>query len=78
MGKLISEKMITPSSPTLKDLRHYNLSFLDQLLTSKYFPVTLFYHENSTHASSSSTPIPLSSIVEKSLSKLLSFYYPYG
>ncbi|GAA0159232.1 hypothetical protein LIER_16058 [Lithospermum erythrorhizon] len=71
--ELVSEKLITPSSPTPEHLRHYKLSFLDQLVTTKYIPVTLFYTNTSISSSEK-----LSSILEESLSKLLSFYYPYA
>ncbi|KAG9155754.1 hypothetical protein Leryth_004006 [Lithospermum erythrorhizon] len=71
--ELVSEKLITPSSPTPEHLRHYKLSFLDQLVTTKYIPITLFYTNTSISSSEK-----LSSILEESLSKLLSFYYPYA
>ncbi|KAG9153420.1 hypothetical protein Leryth_020998 [Lithospermum erythrorhizon] len=75
--QLLSEKLVIPSSPTPHHLRHYNLCFLDQLECPNFVPMTLFYPKRKNtreKKSSSSSYINL----EKSLSDLLSMYYPFA
>ncbi|KAH6770413.1 hypothetical protein C2S52_015216, partial [Perilla frutescens var. hirtella] len=62
----ISRKLIKPHTPTPQNLKHYNISFLDQLMEPMIFAAVLFYEskpENNTH-------------LEESLSKILVEFYP--
>ncbi|KAL3512591.1 hypothetical protein ACH5RR_025308 [Cinchona calisaya] len=44
--EIISKEMIKPSTPTPHNLKIYNLSFLDQIAPSHYFPLIFFYQSN--------------------------------
>ncbi|OIS97679.1 PREDICTED: acylsugar acyltransferase 3-like [Nicotiana attenuata] len=70
---LISKKIIKPSIPT--PLRIHKLSFVDQVF-HYYIPVSFFYPKNGNDKSYE--PTHVSQLLEKSLSKTLSFYYPYA
>lgn len=69
---LISKKIIKPSILTPPPLKSHKLSFVDQVMHMS-IPMAFFYpkigHYEPTH---------MSHILEKSLSKVLSFYYPYA
>ncbi|PON39721.1 Transferase [Parasponia andersonii] len=69
--ELISNEAIKPSSPTLDHLRHYPLSFLDQLCTKHYNPLIFFYELNGDHNIAET-----SNKIKKSLSEVLTLYYP--
>ncbi|XP_059314868.1 acylsugar acyltransferase 3-like [Lycium ferocissimum] len=70
---LLSQKIIKPSSPTPSSLRCHNLSFLDQITKSTYVPVASFYSKPTNY-----NIIQISHILENSLSKVLSSYYPFA
>ncbi|PRQ45238.1 putative salutaridinol 7-O-acetyltransferase [Rosa chinensis] len=70
--KIISRKMIKPSSPTPHHQRNLQLSFLDQLLPPTLYPSIIFFY-------SSPTSDPASTVSESlhaSLSKSLVLFYP--
>ncbi|KAK4373600.1 hypothetical protein RND71_008984 [Anisodus tanguticus] len=67
-------KIIKPYSPTPTSLRCHKLSYLDQMLGGIYVPLALFYPNLSN--TWSNKPSNLSEHLEKSLSKVLTHYYP--
>ncbi|XP_061364334.1 stemmadenine O-acetyltransferase-like [Gastrolobium bilobum] len=72
---IISKEIIKPSSPTPHHLRHYQLSFLDQISPSVYEPTVLFYTcDGSTEFNITS----MSNHLKKSLSDVLTHYYPFA
>ncbi|WMV54021.1 hypothetical protein MTR67_047406 [Solanum verrucosum] len=66
------EKIIKPNCPTPFSLGRYNLSVIDQIMFPVYMPIAAFY------PFPSKTPQQVSNIIEKSLSKVLSSYYPFA
>ncbi|XP_009796801.1 acylsugar acyltransferase 3-like [Nicotiana tabacum] len=64
---ILSRKMIKPSSPT--DISRHNLSFIDHIASSAYVPVAAFYSKPENN---------ISQILENSLSRVLSSYYPFA
>ncbi|PON71583.1 Transferase [Trema orientale] len=69
--ELISKEIVKPSSPTPDHLRHYQLSFLDQVCPKTYNPLVFFYELNSDH-----NITEISNKIKKSLSEVLTLYYP--
>ncbi|KAK4728134.1 hypothetical protein R3W88_021122 [Solanum pinnatisectum] len=69
----LAEKIIKPDSPTPSSLRRYNLSLMDQIMVLVYMPIVAFYP-----FLTSKTPQQVSNILENSLSKVLSSYYPFA
>ncbi|KAF3434139.1 hypothetical protein FNV43_RR25242 [Rhamnella rubrinervis] len=67
--QFISKGFIKPSVPTPDHLRHYQLSYLDQIAPSSFMPMVLFYKSNLTRQE-------LCNRFKKSLSEVLTFYYP--
>lgn len=71
--QIISTEIIKPSSPTPPHLKTHKLTLLDQLAPDIYFPLALFYSnvvvENTLH---------ISQLLKKSLSKTLTYYYPFA
>ncbi|KAI4355118.1 hypothetical protein L6164_003922 [Bauhinia variegata] len=70
--KIISEESIRPSTPTPPPLRHYHLSFLDQLIYADYIPLIFFYPTDENISGK------YSSELKNSLSETLSRYYPFA
>ncbi|XP_059445107.1 stemmadenine O-acetyltransferase-like [Corylus avellana] len=71
--EVISKEIVKPSSPTPNDLHHYQLSFNDQMSPPVYNPLSLFY------ASDGDTKFNVDDIsdrLKKSLSEVLTLYYP--
>ncbi|KAL5552687.1 hypothetical protein UlMin_040088 [Ulmus minor] len=71
--EVISEEFIKPSTPTPENLRHYKLSFLDQLAPPIYMPMVLFFPKE--------PDCPLTTQqrrnrITKSLSDTLTLYHP--
>ncbi|CAJ2677626.1 unnamed protein product [Trifolium pratense] len=71
--ELLSRETIKPSSPTPSHLRIYPLSFIDNIVFRKYLPLLYFY--NQTKDIDQNFKI---SQLRKSLSQLLSKYYPFA
>ena len=71
--EMISQEMIKPSDPTPDHLRNYNLSFLDQIAPSHYFPLISFYQStqncNLDHSQ-------ISQRLKSSFSSALTKFYP--
>nr|ARR28781.1 acylsugar acyltransferase 2 [Hyoscyamus niger] len=73
---LLSKKIIKPSSPTPLSHRIQKLSLMDQMGTHSYSPFSFFYPKQDT--ASSPEPTKVFEILEKSLSKVLTAYYPFA
>ncbi|KAJ7951649.1 Vinorine synthase-like [Quillaja saponaria] len=74
--ELVSEQLVKPSSPTPESLRHYQLSFLDQISAEVYNPFVYLFPSNGYDLESNSNPITISNRLKKSLSEILTHYYP--
>ncbi|KAK4720754.1 hypothetical protein R3W88_010987 [Solanum pinnatisectum] len=75
MISTISKKIIKPSSPTPSTQRWHNLSLIDQVVANMYMPFVFFYPNNQV------AKIPKHHLFEylaNSLSKTLTFYYPWA
>ncbi|XP_038893435.1 stemmadenine O-acetyltransferase-like [Benincasa hispida] len=68
--QIISKETIKPSSPTPEHLRRYSLAFLDQVTVDVYNPMVYFY------TAGSATPAEIANHLKKSLSDVLTHYYP--
>ncbi|CAK9316498.1 unnamed protein product [Citrullus colocynthis] len=68
--EVVSEETIKPSSPTPEHLRRYSLAFLDQVTVDVYNPMVYFY------TAGSATPAEIADHLKKSLSDVLTHYYP--
>ncbi|KAH7835350.1 hypothetical protein Vadar_025357 [Vaccinium darrowii] len=64
---------IKPSSPTPPHLRHYQLSFLDQIAPPVFMPLVLFYPKD---INDNLTNLEKSNHLKKSLSDSLTRFYP--
>ncbi|CAJ2655676.1 stemmadenine O-acetyltransferase-like [Trifolium pratense] len=71
--ELISRETIKPSLPTPSHLRIYPLSFIDNIMRRTYVPIIFFYKPNDI----SDQNFKISQL-RKSLSQLLSKYYPFA
>jgi len=71
--ELLSRETIKPSSPTPSHLKLYPLSFIDNVICSNYLPLLYFNNPNKSGDQNSKT-----SQLRKSLSQLLSKYYPFA
>ncbi|XP_052184740.1 stemmadenine O-acetyltransferase-like [Diospyros lotus] len=69
--EIISRETIKPSSPTPNHLRHYQLSFLDQISPPVHMPIILFFHSNVAAPS-----LHHSTHLKLSLSHILTRFYP--
>nr|UTN00743.1 acylinositol acyltransferase [Solanum quitoense] len=70
---LLSRKLIKLLSPTPPSLRLYNLSLMDCTNPPQYSPVAFFYPKPQN-----CNKIQISQILENSLSKVLTSYYPFA
>ncbi|GLU21789.1 hypothetical protein SLE2022_379050 [Rubroshorea leprosula] len=69
--EVISKETILPSSPTPADLRHYHLSYLDQIQPPIFMPLVMFYpSETNTNG------VEQAEKIKKSLSEALTIFYP--
>ncbi|KAE8056062.1 hypothetical protein FH972_012860 [Carpinus fangiana] len=77
--EIISKECIKPSSPTPPNLKTYKLSLLDQVHSSIYIPVVLFYpmNESTSHSVNVADIISQrSQLLKQSLSENLTRFYP--
>lgn len=72
--ELISRKIIKPSSPTLDHLRHYQLSFTDQLCPPVYTSFVFFYPADD--ADTKFDNLEILEQLQQSLSNVLTHFYP--
>nr|GMD98560.1 acylsugar acyltransferase 3-like [Ipomoea batatas] len=70
MVSVLEKNIVKPSSPTPTSLRTHTLSYIDQALSSMYLPFAFFY--------SKPQPNNISQLMQTSLSKTLTAYYPYA
>ncbi|XP_027362479.1 vinorine synthase-like [Abrus precatorius] len=73
--KIMSTQRVKPSSTTPSHLKHFKLSFLDQLAPNQYVPFLLFYSKSDVSGYGKFTT--LCDKLKDSLSNLLTFYYPF-
>lgn len=73
--EIISKEIITPSSPTPHHLRHYQLSFLDQIAPPVFMPLFLFFPKQAA-SNNPITNLEQSNRLKKSLSDALTRFYP--
>ncbi|OIT05194.1 PREDICTED: acylsugar acyltransferase 3-like [Nicotiana attenuata] len=75
----LSKKIIKPFSPTPFSERIYKLSFIDQFNSTQYIPLVFFYSKNKDNVVTPSIePSDMCKVIENSLSKTLSAYYPFA
>ncbi|KAI3776532.1 hypothetical protein L1987_46318 [Smallanthus sonchifolius] len=72
--EVISKENIKPSSPTPHHLKTFNLSILDQLITTPYIPVILYYPNH--NGNNVLQALERSVLLKKSLSKTLTQFFP--
>ncbi|WRX15446.1 hypothetical protein QQP08_007933 [Theobroma cacao] len=72
--EVMSKEIIKPSSPTPDQLRHYQLSFLDQISPPVYNPLVLFYPMTECNIQVNKTKI--TDHLKQSMSNALSYFYP--
>ncbi|KAH0663161.1 hypothetical protein KY284_028092 [Solanum tuberosum] len=77
MISIISKKIIKPFTPNPSTHRWHKLSILDQCLTHFYMPFGFFYPKNQVNDIPNG-PKQLSNLLSNSLSKTLSYYYPWA
>ncbi|KAJ4718873.1 Transferase [Melia azedarach] len=70
--KIISTEIIKPSSPTPAHLRTHKFFLPDNFAFNGYFPMILFY------SAQSKEDMKISSHLKNSLSKTLTYYYPFA
>ena len=73
--EVISKEIVKPSSPTPQHLRHYQLSFLDQISPMVYNPNVLFYSFDDITQFKFNTAT-ISNHLKNSLSDILTHFYP--
>ncbi|KAK4414171.1 Tabersonine-19-hydroxy-O-acetyltransferase [Sesamum alatum] len=76
--KTVSTQLIRPSSPTPPQLRHFNLSFIDQRIPPSYIPLLLYYNLSSTHEDNryNLKQPEMSRRLKRSMSDALVQFYP--
>ncbi|XP_024933878.3 stemmadenine O-acetyltransferase [Ziziphus jujuba] len=72
--QVISKQSIKPSAPTPDHLRHYQLSFLDQIAPTVFMPMIFFYPKQADHINL--TKKQLVDRIKNSLSESLTLFYP--
>ncbi|OMO81450.1 Transferase [Corchorus olitorius] len=72
--EVMSEEIIHPSSPTPDQLRHHQLSSLDQVSPPVYNPLVLFY--SMTKCNIQANKIKIMNNLKQSMSKALTYFYP--
>lgn len=77
--EIIERRTIKPSSPTPDHLKCFNLSLLDQLSPSIFAYQIFFYTNNNSHTDDHQFNIDeKSEILQSSLSKALTYFYPFA
>ncbi|KAF3684881.1 putative polygalacturonase-like [Capsicum annuum] len=77
MLSIISKKIIKPFTPIPSTQIWHKLSLLDQGLAHLYIPLVFFYPKNQVN-SIPNGPKQLSNLLTNSLSKALTYYYPWA
>ncbi|KAL0464130.1 UNVERIFIED_CONTAM: Tabersonine-19-hydroxy-O-acetyltransferase [Sesamum latifolium] len=73
--KTVSTQLIRPSSPTPPQLRHFNLSFIDQRIPPSYIPLVLYYNVSPDDRYINKQP-EMSRRLKSSMSDALVQFYP--
>ncbi|KAE9610498.1 putative salutaridinol 7-O-acetyltransferase [Lupinus albus] len=77
--ELISREVIKPSKPTPSYLNTHSLSFIDCVVGRNYVPLVYFYpNKYSKYDDKNQERITKISTLKKSLSEVLSIYYPFA
>ncbi|CAL0324903.1 unnamed protein product [Lupinus luteus] len=77
--ELISRELIKPSKPTPSYLNTHSLSFIDSVVGRNYVPLLYFYpNKPSEYDDKNQERITKISTFKKSLSEVLSIYYPFA
>ncbi|PRQ30631.1 putative salutaridinol 7-O-acetyltransferase [Rosa chinensis] len=82
--EIVHKETIRPSSPTPHHLRFFSLSIFDQLSPELYFPLLLFYPNNSDHHEVNNVDHQHSldgertKLLKRSLSETLTRFYPFA
>ncbi|XP_059657763.1 stemmadenine O-acetyltransferase-like [Cornus florida] len=71
--EVVSTETIKPSTPTPNHLRHYQLSYLDQISPPVFMPLVFFYPLNDTNNTNMDL---INHHLKKSLSETLTRFYP--
>ena len=74
--EIVRKEMLKPSSPTPDHLRDFKISLLDQMAPPTYIPIVLFYSASDISAFGTDFKT-ISNKLKTSLSKVLTFYYPF-
>ncbi|XP_059649985.1 uncharacterized protein LOC132295711 [Cornus florida] len=75
-ARILSRKLIKPSSPTPAHLRTYKLSFFDQLAIPAHVPFFFFYSAATNNIHAKEKDINIHKQLETSLSNTLTRFYP--
>ncbi|PON76095.1 Transferase [Parasponia andersonii] len=74
--EVVSTSIIKPSFPTPSDLRFYPLSYIDQLSSHIYNNLVIFFPSKANDSDQSLNVVEISRKLKKSLSDVLTRYYP--
>ncbi|KAK6262751.1 hypothetical protein QUC31_008567 [Theobroma cacao] len=77
-SEIVSRQTIKPSTPTPSDLKTFKLSLLDQLSPAVHGNMTFFYPSSNTMDSIGDDFSEKSQLLQESISKTLSLFYPLG
>ncbi|XP_022772425.1 vinorine synthase-like [Durio zibethinus] len=77
-SEIVSRQTIKPSNPTPPHLKTFKLSLLDQLTPGVHGNMTFFYPSNNTIDSIAEDFSDKSKLLQESISKTLSLFYPLG
>ncbi|OIS99435.1 PREDICTED: acylsugar acyltransferase 3-like [Nicotiana attenuata] len=77
LSTIISKKIVKPLSPTPSTQRWHKLSLLDQGIGNFYMGLVLFYPKHQVDTFQIE-PKQLSTLLENSLSKAITYYYPWA
>ncbi|XP_027108872.1 pelargonidin 3-O-(6-caffeoylglucoside) 5-O-(6-O-malonylglucoside) 4'''-malonyltransferase-like [Coffea arabica] len=71
--KVLSRKLIQPSTPTPHDLRNFRIAFTDEMSPTANVPLILYYVNNSSKADDKTR---IKQLLETSLAQVLPQFYP--
>ncbi|KAL3538710.1 hypothetical protein ACH5RR_002076 [Cinchona calisaya] len=72
--KILSSKLIKPSTPTPNDLRYFHIAFTDEMSPTMNVPLILYYIKNSSIAADDT--VSFNQLLENSLAQILPQFYP--
>lgn len=74
--KILSKKLVKPSTPTPNDHRNFRISFTDEMAPTMNGPLVIYYTGNQTNGINSSNPNCFKRSLENSLAEVLPQFYP--